>query len=436
MNFHRSLLILLLGLICFSTLAFAEGDWTILTTMPDYQPAKLEPEKGLYLGAYVLQDERIGGDMTLFNRMTGKRHATFFRYVGYGRPFPSEWVEEVKALGAIPHIALEPNGGLHAVHDNHYLRTFAQAAGAADTPLFLRFASEMNGDWTAYSGDPEAFVTTWRMVHDVFEEEAPQVAMLWTVFTFPESTMDAYYPGDDVVDWVGVNLYNVAYHNDRIDHDAKEEDPLRLLDEVYLRYSHKKPIQIAEYGATNYSRTDGQDHRHLAVEKIQRLYGELPKRYPRVKAVNYFNVNNLVNAPRDRQINNYALTEKAEVLTAYATLIRSRHFLSQIIPATESFDETFSFNHRLFERAGALYVDIDFFTRQLGLEVLSLGGHEITLSDGHRSLALPLVYTRKDRSFYNQRLTVRGLPLRRVAEHFGYRLDVNSGDRTIRLLKE
>jgi len=93
----------------------------ILLAEREYALGKYEPREGVYLGAYVLQDAVVGGDMDRFNHAPGKKHASFFRYVGYGQPLPREWVEEVKAAGAVPHIALEPNDGLDEVKDDEYL---------------------------------------------------------------------------------------------------------------------------------------------------------------------------------------------------------------------------------------------------------------------------------------------------------------------------
>ena len=95
--------------------------------------AKFEPARGCYLGAH-LRPVGIGADIRRFEAMTGRKHASYFRYVGYGRPFPTEWVEHVKSLGAVPHIAFEPNRGLQEVQDGPYLRRWARAARAAAAP--------------------------------------------------------------------------------------------------------------------------------------------------------------------------------------------------------------------------------------------------------------------------------------------------------------
>lgn len=336
----------------------------------EYHLAKYEPEAGAYAGAYVLQDVYIDYSMERFNQLTGKKHASFFRYVGYGQPFPREWVEEVIARGAAPHIAYEPNQGLDVVQDDEYLRGFARAAGETEVPIFLRYASEMNGAWPAYTGDPEKYIEKWKLVHDVMAEEAPNVIMVWSVFTFPQRTIPIYYPGDEYVDWVGVNIYNVVYHNNDINQNAEHEDPLELLDFVYNMFSDRKPIQISEYGATHYAVTDGKEHIDFARSKIERMYTGLPKWYPRVKAVFYFDVNNLINAPEGRKINNYAITDNEVILNTYRRVINQSHYLSKVQKNREGVQVDQLFNAKdgaYMDEQGGLYLSSDDLERYLSI---------------------------------------------------------------------
>src|SRR5690606_12535920 len=53
----------------------------------------------------------------------------------------------------------------------------------------------------------------------------------------------------------------------------------------------------------------------------------LPRLYPRIKMINWFDSNNLQHARPGRQLNNYNLTEQAPILSAYRRLISSPYFL-------------------------------------------------------------------------------------------------------------
>jgi hypothetical protein len=293
---------------------------------PERPLAKFEPPEGCYIGAYVELDHNIADNYPLFERLTGRKHASYFHYLGYGQPFPRDWVERCKEVGAAPHVAWEPNDGLDKVHDDAYLRRWAREAGRADCPIFLRFASEMNGNWMPYSGDPALYVRKFRLVHDVMAQEAPNVAMVWTPFATPMSTIPAYYPGDEYVDWVGVNIYSVHHH----DNDPRKpagEDPRDLLKFVYDRYSARKPIQISEYAATHYCRACGRRLVDFAISRMSVLYASLPKQWPRVKMINWFSVDAAATGLAD---NDYSLTSEPRILETYRRIIARPRFLSDV----------------------------------------------------------------------------------------------------------
>lgn len=418
------------------TNADAAGEFTIHVTSPgpsNYSLSKGEPAQGIYLGAYVLQDQSIGYSMAEFNRLTGKKHASFFKYVGYGEPFPAEWVEQVKAEGAFPHIAWEPNNGLNAVKDDEYLRSFADAANAADTLVFLRFASEMNGTWTAYSGNPEQYIDTWRLVHDVFAKRAPKTAMIWTVLNVPEGSIESFYPGDEYVDWVGVNVYNVKYHNGSLDQVADFEDPLRLLDYVYNRFSRTKPIQLSEYGATHYNTTDQLQDNSFAINKITRMYENLPKLYPRVKAIYYFDVNNVTEYNASRRVNDYSITSERQVLAAYRNAIAGDDYLSHLSDKTirggDRVKQHFTYRGNVFMKDGSLYADEGFFSRVLQLAVEREDNGDLTLTrvdNGMQLQVTPIEYPLwsgyKDRGTVPILRKLNALPVTLIASKLGYKV--------------
>jgi len=405
----------------------------VLIESDNYQLAKYEPQKGVYLGAYVLQDSTINYDMARFNELTGKKHASFFKYVGYGQPCPEDWLEDVREVGAVPHIAWEPNDGLDVVQDDTYLRTFARKLKEYGEPVFLRFASEMNGDWTAYHGDPEKYIEKWRLVHNVMEEEAPNVMMVWTVFTFPQATIMEYYPGDEYVDWVGVNIYNVIYHNNNPKQRADHEDPLELLDYVYNTFSERKPIQISEFGATHFTITDNKEYVDFAIAKITRMYEGLKTKYPRVKSIFYFDVNNLVDGVAGRRINNYAITDNEKILNTYAKLINNSHYLSEVGENQEgSYDpELFLVQDGVFTNRGTTYISSKVVNKYFGARVAYLQNPKsLVISKGDKTLSLPISETpAANAAFIHNGISY--LPLRTIASSLGYQIKWSKAENLI-----
>jgi hypothetical protein len=421
-------------------------DWTIHVNWAEawYKLAKAEPETGTYLGAYVLQDEAIASSMNSFNKLTGRTHASFFKYVGYGQPFPKEWVEQVKSVGAFPHIAWEPNKGLAQVQDDTYLRQFAKDASEAGVPIFLRYASEMNGTWTAYGGDPAMYKQKWQLVHDRFAHLAPNVAMVWTVLTVPEKPIGHFYPGDAYVDWVGVNVYNVKYHNGNEDEPAAFEDPLDLLNNVYNQYSARKPIQLSEFGVTHYNTTDHAHDIGFASAKIKRLYGSLERKYPRVKAVFYFDVNNVTAYNKSRRVNDYSIATEPVLREAYRTATSMGIEDAGITDTSlegKPVRQRFTYRGAVFAERGRLYADEQFYRELLHLNVRiqqSAAGDLVAVMkrstvDAGKAVQLPILQRKvwsgmEARGRQRVYRYMNAIPLRDAADVFGLKLRIEGTD--------
>ncbi len=295
---------------------------------------RLEPPAGCLVGAFIDRDDKVRnfmmvsqthGDVDEFNELTGKKHASFFMYRSYGEPFPKQWAEYLKARGAIVHLAWEPRD-LARVKDDAYLKSFVDAMVALDHPVMLRFASEMNGEWTPYHGDPKAYKAAFRLVHRA-TRRASKVAMMWCPNTIPRQGLEDYYPGDDAVDWVGVNFYSVPFLDNDRNRPGELIHPTDHLKTVYGLYSSRKPIAIGEWAASHQSSATPIPLVDFAKTKISQLYGSLPTRFPRVKMVNWYSSNNLRHASPSRQLNNYQVTEPEELLEHYRRAVSSSYYL-------------------------------------------------------------------------------------------------------------
>lgn len=303
-----------------------------------YSGAPLEPLIGCYLGAFIDRDDQLSETYVdenwqthrtpgEFLKHTHKPHASLFMYLGYGQKFPRRWIQDCKDNNVIPHLAWEPKD-LRDVRDDSYLRSFAAACRDMDWPIFIRFASEVNGDWTPYHDNPPLYRQKFRLVHQVLHRYAPRIATIWCVNNPPLNNIEAYYPGDAGCDWVGVNIYSVPFHENRRDRPALGESPLELLDPIYKRYASRKPIAICEYGASHMSVVDKVPRPEFAINKMSLLYGALPRLYPRIKMVNWFDMNSIRHPTPGKTLNDYTITENAEVLATYRRLINTDYYLS------------------------------------------------------------------------------------------------------------
>ena len=284
----------------------------------DYSGAPLEPKTGAYIGAFIDRDDALQvifpGDNfqthrfpSEFEGRVGRRLGSVFTYVKWGN-FPRKWLQMCKEQGVIPQIAWEPDD-LNDVKDDAYLRDCEQFLSDLEWPIWIRFAGEMNGDWTPYHGNPALYRQKFALVHRVLHSGRARVATVWCVNAIPLGNIDDYYPGDANCDWVGVNLYSAPFADNDRTRESFRQSPLTLLDAVYQKYSARKPMAICEYAASHQAKLDMLMRPDFAVEKMSLLYGALPLLYPRVKMISWFDANNLVHAEPGRQLNNYRLTE-------------------------------------------------------------------------------------------------------------------------------
>ena len=304
-----------------------------------YSGAPLEPLVGCYLGAFIdrssdlpdsYQDEnfqthRHAQDWAQF---VGKPHGSHFMYLAYGQKFPRQWIEELKAQGAIPQIAWEPQD-LNEVKDDAYLRDFAEQCRDVDWPIFFRFASEMNGDWTPYHNNPALYRQKFALVHNVLHRRAPRIATIWCVNNPPLGNIDAYYPGDKHCDWVGVNFYAVPFYQNDRQRPAFDDSPLALLDPIYRKYAARKPIAICEFAASHRPALDNKARPEFAIQKMAMVYGALPRQYPRVKLIDWFDMNTIAHPSPGKTLNDYTLGELPQVLAAYQRVSSAPYFLSK-----------------------------------------------------------------------------------------------------------
>ncbi len=314
---------------------------------------KHEPLSGVYLGIYSENDKAIGQKFEKTSDVYGD-HAIYILYqswnqrIGYGQKsyaLDVPLAENMKAQGSAFHVALNAMNGLDSVYENEWIIDWAKEANALDMPIFLRFLGEMNGDWVPWHGEPKLYIEKFRMVHDVMEEYAPNVAMVWAPNDLPIESPDGtrledYYPGDDYVDWVGVNFYNDYYNSGNIEGPTNYlANPLSHLDYVYDLYADKKPIMIGETGIAHYSIPSKEDLTTWASANLKKFYAQIQIKYPRVKAVNYFSLNQgNDNYLVGNRWSNYALSENKTIQKDYKELIQQDGFLGKI---TESYDMTY-----------------------------------------------------------------------------------------------
>ena len=239
-----------------------------------------------YLGAYV--DPNHNGNPTevaAFETQIGRKLAYDLHFLGFNKPFIGGGMTDDANNGRIPLVAWDcgdSNARVAAGADDAQIKTSAAAAAAYGHPIFLRFLWEMNlpvmqarkscydpaTDLPNNKLSPTHFIAAWRHMHDLFVAAgATNVIWVWDP-SAGGPTPGEYYPGADVVDWVGMDHYNRTSTS-----FASNFTPYMNSDAQY-----DKPIMICETGAlASYQSTYFPD-----------LVNSLTTAYPLVKAVSYF----------------------------------------------------------------------------------------------------------------------------------------------------
>lgn len=314
------------------------SDVTSLATSHVYHGAKAEPEVGTFIGAYAEGDKAVENKETGkshfvdFPAMTGKPHAGYLYYMNYGWKLDKQvrYAAELKKTDGVMQLAIEPMKGLSEVKDDEYLDYLAETIAKMDIPVFVRFANEMNDPTSKwYEKDPKVYIAKYRMVAKKFREKAPNAVMVWAPLYFPPHNMTWYYPGDDVVDWVGISIYR-QYHPE-LDPLWDKDEPLsgavdrfKFTDHfktIYDLYADKKPIFVSECGVSYQHDINGNDITPFATKELADYYTYVPMLYPKMKGLFYFDVN-----VRNKHTR-YQLSTNEALLKVYQEGVKNPYFL-------------------------------------------------------------------------------------------------------------
>ena len=275
------------------------------------------PPTSKYWGAWVgsqLTGTEAPWDMgaaAKFEQLAGKRMST----VHFSSPFadcssscsyydfPAEEMDDIREHGAIPFFSWgsqstpaslnQPNFQLADVisgaHDT-YIRKFAEEARDWGQPFFLRFNWEMNGNWFAWmegvnGNQPGESVAAWRHVHDIFTQVgATNATWVWCPNIDPDGQLGdlaSLYPGDQYVDWTGLDGYNWGTHPARDDVWRSFDDLYRsTYDYITQTLAPTKPLAIAEIGST--------EHGGSKSAWIEDALSSVATDYPQVRALLWF----------------------------------------------------------------------------------------------------------------------------------------------------
>lgn len=313
-------------------------------TYQPYYGARLEPENGVLFGAVYDNDPRIGGyDEQAVKNYFPKENSLNLVYLEFGEDISSlgryeKYFGEIRNSGAYVMLAWNTYSSLGDIEQyDGYIRNTIEYLGSSGLNIILRFANEMN---VGSNGDSaEDYIKSFRYVADIAHTKQ-NIAVCWApndVGALDRPFVN-YYPGDEYVDWVGVSLYTSKYFQG-IDSGTPEEkkisntyfltgeyaDPVLKMGRIISfmnEYGIKKPVAVTECGAPHTTNNAAESCIEWGTDKLYKIYGELVRVYPQVKAICYFNVQ------RPTETQNYALSDSPALNEAYNRAVEDEIYLT------------------------------------------------------------------------------------------------------------
>jgi len=271
-------------------------------------PALLRNPQVILFGAY---DNQTRESFESIISLEDSLHTTFpliHLYTAWGskpeEQFPKLQVDAIYEMGSIPVITWEPwltdfdaesfphlrkvenrdKGGMADVAKGEYdtyIQNWADDARSTGRPIFVRLGHEMNDPyrypWGPHNNSAKNFIAAWRHVHHLFVG-AGATNVIWIWSPHPAyGYFDAFYPGDEFVDFVGVGTLNYG--------NVAQWSKWWTFKEIFGKYyaelaAFKKPIMLTELGCL----AAGGDRNKWFEE----AFSQLPVNYPAVKSILFF----------------------------------------------------------------------------------------------------------------------------------------------------
>ncbi|MBL8928497.1 MAG: hypothetical protein JNL54_00090 [Kineosporiaceae bacterium] len=197
-------------------------------------------------------------------------------------------------------------GGLERVaageHDAAFIAVADTLARHGRENSYIRIGLEANGDWFPWGAgreynSPEAFKAAFRHVAGLLKARLPEARIVFDISAGSPihnqqdrlDPLTELYPGDDVVDVVGVDHYDhyqlIAPTRDRFQRALRPARAAGLQDALDFARAHGKKVAVPEWGLTARDREGGGDNDFF----IYQMYAWFSANAADLAFENYFN---------------------------------------------------------------------------------------------------------------------------------------------------
>lgn len=272
------------------------------------------PDSGAWFGAYVKSrirtPEARAAATAAFEDQLRSPLSIVHVFHPWDEEFPDAYDRAVIEDGKLLMLSWDSTDTRSIAQGRHDDRIRARAEAIRDlkVPLLLRFRWEMdrpNLRDTVHS--PTDYIAAWKHVRRIFTEVgATNAGWVWCPLAtgFPDGRAQPFYPGDDQVDWIGVD----AYPGKKILSFAELMDPV-----MAWASKHPRPVLVGEFGIRDWESAD----RASWLRDMRSYVAE----HPQIKALVYFL------ARRDtKPVYDFTFDDGSEALEALRSILREPPF--------------------------------------------------------------------------------------------------------------
>ncbi|HEY3687233.1 MAG TPA: glycosyl hydrolase [Streptosporangiaceae bacterium] len=282
------------------------------------------PPKGVWMGAWVKPtgaetQQNLVTTYRAYERTLGRRMDLAHLYHPWEKPFPK--AAELTFLHHGYQVLVSWGGtdtrSIAAGQYDDLIRQRARAIKRLHRPILLMWRGEMDRpNLQAEIWSPADYITAWRHIRTIFAQVgATNVGWVWcpTAQGFTAGRAQAYYPGDNQVDWLCVDAYP----------DQADDPSFADVTAAFRTWAkgHDKPIVIGEYGA---DRRDPQ-----AQTAWLRGAWQTMRATPSIKAATYFDEDNVAHNGNPYK---YALRGNTAGMRAFGRVLADPHFNTRHLP--------------------------------------------------------------------------------------------------------
>jgi hypothetical protein len=319
-------------------------------------PLKPTVTEGIALGIYQPQADTSGTAIDRYISAAGRKPAfawlpmTWQQRDGSCRQFDPRMLDEFRTRGIMPGLTWNPSKGpIEAYHDRQaainqsdcswqaissgrhdkYLAQFAKDAAAYHHPFVLRMLHEMDGTWYPWgysvngNTKPAEYVAAYRHIVDIFRKaDAANVQFVWCPCVLNPGGLRKYgamlkqaYPGDDYVDWVGLDGYSTPKNGWKSLQDAFQPGY------DFITSFSARPVILWEVGAME----NPADPTARANWIKQGFLTVIPKQLPKVKVVVWFNA-------KDGSGRDFTLQTSPNAVAAWKEVVSSPLYQGSFLP--------------------------------------------------------------------------------------------------------